>query len=88
MIKADNIYIIGLRTAASLAYLMGFTLHLILKNATTITFGVSDLFERLININEKDLLIGISFPRYTLQIVEIMEYAQKREQKPPQLLIV
>ncbi len=81
MLKADNIYIVGLRTAASLAYFMGFTLHLILKNVTTITFGVSDLFERLININEKDLLIGITFPRYTLQTVEIMEYAQKKGAK-------
>jgi len=81
MLKADNIYIVGLRTAASLAYFMGFTLHLILKNVTTITFGVSDLFEKLININEKDLLIGISFPRYTLQTVEIMEYAQKKGAK-------
>jgi len=78
MLNADSIYIVGLRTATSLAYFMGYTLHLILKNVTTITFGVSDLFERLININEKDLIIGITFPRYTLQTVEIMEYAKKK----------
>ncbi len=81
MLKANSIYIVGLRTAASLAYFMGFTLHLLLKNVTTITFGVSDLFERLININKKDLLIGISFPRYTLQTVEIMEYVKKKGAK-------
>ena len=81
MLKAKSIYIIGLRTAASLAYFMGFTLHLILKNVTTITFGVNDLFEKLINIGEKDLLIGITFPRYTLQTVEIMEYAKKKGAK-------
>ncbi len=81
MLKANSIYIVGLRTAASLAYFMGFTLNLLLKNVTTITFGVSDLFERLININEKDLLIGISFPRYTLRTVEIMEYAKKKGAK-------
>ena len=81
MLKANSIYIIGLRTAASLAYFMGFTLHLILKNVTTITFGVSDLFEKLINISEKDLLIGITFPRYTMQTVEIMEYAKKKGAK-------
>jgi len=78
MLNANSIYIVGLRTATSLAYFMGYTLHLILKNVTTITFGASDLFERLININEKDLLIGITFPRYTLQTVEIMEYAKKK----------
>jgi DNA-binding MurR/RpiR family transcriptional regulator len=81
ILNVDCIYIVGLRTATSLAYFMGYTLHLILKNVTTITFGVSDLFERLININEKDLLIGISFPRYTLQTVEIMEYAKKKGAK-------
>jgi DNA-binding MurR/RpiR family transcriptional regulator len=81
MLNADSIYIVGFRTATSLAYFMGYTLHLILKNVTTITFGVSDLFERLININEKDLIIGITFPRYTLQTVEIMEYAKKKGSK-------
>ncbi|TFB09079.1 MurR/RpiR family transcriptional regulator [Candidatus Atribacteria bacterium MT.SAG.1] len=78
MLNADSVYIVGLRTATSLAYFMGYILHLILRNVTTITFGVSDLFERLININEKDLIIGITFPRYTLQTVEIMEYAKKK----------
>lgn len=81
MLNANSIYIVGLRTATSLAYFMGYTLHLILKNVTTITFGASDLFERLININEKDLLIGITFPRYTLQTVGIMEYAKKKGAK-------
>ena len=45
---------------------------------TSITFGVSDLFERLMNKNEKDLIISITFPRYTLQTVEIMKYAKKK----------
>ena len=78
ILKADSIYIVGLKTASSLAYFMGYALQLILKNVTTITFGVSDLFERLINVNKKDLLIGISFERYTLQTVEIMEYAKNK----------
>ena len=78
ILNADSVYIIGLKTASSLAYFMGYALRLILKNVITITFGVSDLFERLINVNKKDLLIGISFERYTLQTVEIMEYAKKK----------
>lgn len=81
ILNANSVYIVGLRTATSLAYFMGYTLHLILKNVTAITFGVSDLFERLININKKDLLIGISFARYTLKTVEIMEYAKKKGAK-------
>lgn len=78
ILNADSVYIIGLKTASSLAYFMGYALQLILENVMTITFGVNDLFERLININKKDLLIGISFERYTLQTVEIMEYAKKK----------
>ena len=35
----------------------------------------------MINVNEKDLIIGITFPRYTLQTVEIMEYAKKKGAK-------
>ena len=78
ILNADSVYIIGLKTASSLAYFMGYALQLILENVITITFGVSDIFERLINVNKKDLLIGISFERYTLQTVEIMEYVKKK----------
>lgn len=81
ILNADSVYIIGLKTASSLAYFMGYTLQLILKNVVTVTFGVNDLFERLINVNKKDLLIGISFARYTLQTVEIMEFAKKKGMK-------
>jgi len=81
MLNADSIYIIGLHNAASLAYFMGLNLNIILKNVTTIGYSSSDVFERLINISKKDLLIGISFPRYTLRTIEIVKFAKKRRAK-------
>ena len=81
MLRADSIYIIGLHNAASLAYFMGLNLNIILKNVTTIGYSSSDVFERLINISKKDLLIGISFPRYTLRTIEIVKFAKKRRAK-------
>jgi len=81
ILRADSIYIIGLHNAASLAYFMGLNLNIILKNVTTIGYSSSDEFERLINISKKDLLIGISFPRYILRTIEIVKFAKKRRAK-------
>ena len=40
--------------------------------------GVSDVFEQLSRIQEDDLLIGISFPRYSNRTIEAMQYAKSR----------
>ncbi|MDD2352843.1 MAG: SIS domain-containing protein, partial [Atribacterota bacterium] len=39
------------------------------------------LFEQIAGINKKDLLIAISFPRYTRRTVEIVEIANKKGAK-------
>jgi len=78
IMKAEYIYIVGLRTPGSLAYIMGFSLHLFLRNVTILSYGVSDLAERLISIGKNDLLIGISFPNYTSRTLEIMEFAKEK----------
>ena len=78
IIKAEYIYIVGLRTPGSLAYIMGFSLHLFLRNVTILSYGVSDLAERLISMGKNDLLIGISFPNYTSRTLEIMEFAKEK----------
>ena len=43
-----------------------------------VTSGVSDVFEQLSRIGEGDLLIGISFPRYTSRSIEAMEFARSQ----------
>lgn len=42
-----------------------------------VTSGISDIFEQLCRIGEGDLLIGISFPRYTNRTIEAMNFARR-----------
>jgi DNA-binding MurR/RpiR family transcriptional regulator len=78
VVKADKIYILGLRSAAPLAQFMGYYLNFILDNVRITTSGVNDIFEQLIHIDKDDLLIGISYPRYASRTIEAMSFAKER----------
>lgn len=79
--KAKKIYIIGLRSSTALAEFLGFYLNLILDNVKVVGYGISDIFEQMINISEDDLLIGIGFPRYSARTIEALNFAQSRGTK-------
>ena len=57
--EAKRIYIIGLRSSMALAEFLGFYLNVILQNVKTVGYGISDIFEEMINRGEGDLVIGI-----------------------------
>lgn len=77
--KAENIYIYGVRSSSFLANLFGYYLDLIFGNVHIInTTSKSASYERIFRINEKDLLIGISFPRYSQMTVDAMHFAMER----------
>lgn len=78
IIKADRVYIIGLRSSKSLADFLGFYLSLILGNVSMVGFGISDIYEQMLRISDKDLLISISFPRYSSRTIEVTQYAQEQ----------
>lgn len=73
-----RIYIIGFRTTTVLTEFLGFYLNLILDNVTVVTYGISDIFEQLINVTSEDMVIGISFPRYSSKTTEILKFIQKK----------
>lgn len=78
ILEARNIYVLGLRSAAPLAQFMGYYLSFIFSNVRIVTSGVNDIFEQLIHINNEDLLIGISYPRYATRTIEAMSFAKER----------
>lgn len=78
---AQKIYIIGLRSSTALAEFLGFYLNLILDNVNVVGYGMSDIFEQLINIKSGDLVIGIGFPRYAIRTIEALNYAQSKGTK-------
>ncbi len=76
IVNANRIYIMGIRSSASLASFMGYYFKLMLPNVTVVQTGSrSELYEQLMGIKEGDLLIGISFPRYSKQTVHAINYA-------------
>jgi DNA-binding MurR/RpiR family transcriptional regulator len=78
LFKAKKIYIIGLRSSTALAEFLGFYLNLILDNVKVVTYGVSDIFEQMINLSEDDVVIGIGFPRYAKRTIEALSFAKSR----------
>ena len=76
--SAKKIYIIGLRSSTALSEFLGFYLNLILDNVHVVQYGVSDIFEQIINVSEADLVIGIGFPRYAARTIESLSFAKSR----------
>lgn len=82
ILGAERIYVIGIRSCAPLASFLGFYLNLICENVTTVaTNSSSEIFEQLIRINEHDVIIGISFPRYSMRALKALEFACNRKAK-------
>lgn len=79
ILEADKIYILGVRSCASLAGFLGFYMNLIFDNIKLIhTNSVSEMFEQIHRIGPNDVVIGISFPRYSKRIIKAMEFARSR----------
>ncbi len=78
LLQARNIYVLGQRSSAPLAQFFAHYLDFIFSNVHLVTSGVSDIFEQIARIGEDDVLIGISFPRYSSRTVEAMQYAKSR----------
>ena len=78
IIQARRIYVMGLRASAPIAEFFVHYLKFIFPHVQLIVSGVSDVFEQLSRIEEGDLLIGISFPRYTSRSIEAMEFARSQ----------
>ncbi|OOM75253.1 HTH-type transcriptional regulator RpiR [Clostridium puniceum] len=79
--EAQRIYIIGLRSSTAIAEFLGFYLNIILQNVKIVSYGISDVFEQMINVGEGDLVIGIGFPRYAAKTIDALEFAQDRGAK-------
>lgn len=77
ILKARKIYILGVRSSAPLASFLGFYFNLIFDNIRLVhTTSVSEIFEQIINASAGDVVIGISFPRYSKRTVKAMQFAK------------
>lgn len=82
ILEAETIYIMGLRSNEPLAEFLHFYLNMVRGGVVLLkTTSVSETFEQMIRINEKDCFIGISFPRYSMRTLKAMEFASDRNAK-------
>ena len=82
ILKARTVYIVGLRSCAPLADFLHFYLNMIRGNNVLIrTTSVSEMFEQMIRIGDRDCIIGISFPRYSMRTLKCLEFANDRNAK-------
>jgi len=79
IVNAKNIYIVGIRSCAPLANFLAFYLNLMFPNVILLTTNSSsELFEQMVRINKHDVIIGISFPRYSMRTLKALEFANSR----------
>lgn len=82
ILLARKIYIVGIRTCAPLASFLAFYLNIIFSDVILLTTNnSSELFEQMLHLTEKDVVIGISFPRYSMRTLKAMEFANQRNAK-------
>lgn len=79
---AKKIYIIGIRSSASLASFMSFYFNHLFSNSQLVnTSSTSEMFEQIFRIGPDDVLIAISFPRYSKRTIKAATYARDKGAK-------
>ena len=77
ILKAKRIFILGVRSAAPLADFLGYYLNYMFQNVHVITnSGTSEMFEKIVGINESDVAIAFSFPRYSAATSKGAQYCR------------
>ena len=77
--RAQRIYIVGGRSSEILARFFYYYLNYIFDNVKMVSSNsLAESMEDVHRINENDVIIGISFPRYSMDTVRVMEYSRKR----------
>ena len=79
LLHAKHIYILGVRSSSFLAGYLNFYLHLIFKNVTLVqSSAAGEIYEQLVHIGLGDVLVSISFPRYSKMAIHAVEFACQR----------
>lgn len=77
LVNARNIYILGVRSSATLAGFLAHGLQMVFDGVKLVqsTSG-SETFEQILNIGPQDVMVAISFPRYSKRIIHAVDFAK------------
>ncbi|MBR4030929.1 MAG: MurR/RpiR family transcriptional regulator [Clostridia bacterium] len=77
ILNAKKIYILGVRSASAVSSFLGFYFNLLFTDVRLVhTTSVSEMFEQILRVDENDVVIGVSFPRYSRRTIKALEYAK------------
>ena len=77
--KARHIYILGVRSSSFVAGYLNFYMHLMFENVTLVqTNAAGEILEQLFRIGPEDVLLAISFPRYSKVTINTVQFARDR----------
>ncbi len=80
--RAKTVYIVGVRSSAVLSSFMGFYLNQLFPDVRVISQSAfSEIYEQVLHISEGDVLVAISFPRYSRRTIMAMRYARDKGAK-------
>ena len=77
--SAKSIYLLGLRSSYALAFYLAFNLRFFLNSVTLIKPGIGDIPEQVLSAGKGDVLIAISFRRFTRDVVNIVEKIKRKK---------
>lgn len=79
LVKARHIYILGVRSSSFVAGYLNFYMHLLLENVTLVQSNAAgEIFEQMFRIGPGDVMLAISFPRYSKVTINTAKFAQDR----------
>jgi len=77
--SAGHIYILGARSSTFVAGYLHFYMHLLFEKVTLVqTSAAGEVFEQLLRVGPGDLVIAISFPRYSNVTMNAVQFAKER----------
>ena len=79
IMHARHIYILGVRSSSFVAGYLNFYMHLLCENVTLVQSNAAgEIFEQLCRIGPEDVMLAISFPRYSKVTMNTVKFARDR----------
>jgi DNA-binding MurR/RpiR family transcriptional regulator len=77
ILNAKRVYILGVRSAATLAGFLGYYLNYMFRDVHVVTAsGAIEMFEKIVGVGPEDVVIAFSFPRYSTTTAKGAQYCR------------
>ena len=78
ILGAKRVYISAMRTSKYLAEFFGFYLNMMMDNVHVVSEDrAAEVYEEMVRIDEGDVFVGLTFPRYSSRAIKAMRYAKE-----------